>query len=211
LRRAIGKAHPRLLGIDDGAFSRSDRYAPIAAVILSAPAHLEAARLSRVRVDGRDGTAAVVQLARSVGSLDGVHAVLLDGAVVGGFNVLDLDAIRRALDRPVIAVTRRRPDFRRIRSALEKWFPRSAAQRLRLLRRHRLFRVPTGGEPIWAAASGCTARDAVGLLRRTMVNGFWPEPLRLAHLVASAAASPLGAGERTLKEPPRPPAGGPVA
>jgi uncharacterized protein len=209
LRRAIGKAHPRFLGIDDGAFSRDDRFAPVAAVVLSAPAHLEAGRVARVRVDGRDGTAEVVRLARAVGSLDGVHAVLLDGAVVAGFNVLDLDAIHRALERPVIAVTRRRPDFARIRAALEKWFPRSAAERLRLLRRHRLFRVPTGAEPIWAAASGCPSREAVALLRRTMVHGFWPEPLRVAHLVASAAG--VASADPTLKGRHRPPASGPVA
>ena len=211
MRRAIGKAHPRLLGIDDGAFSRGDRYAPIAAVVVSAPEQLEAARVSRVRVDGRDGTAEVVRLARSVGPLDGIHAVLLDGAVVAGFNVLDLDEIRRSLERPVIAVTRRRPDFRRIRAALERWFPRTAAERIGTLRAHRLFRVPTGAEPIWAAASGCTARDAVGLLHRTMVRGFWPEPLRIAHLVASAGGPPPVRGDRILKGRPRPPTGGPVA
>jgi uncharacterized protein len=187
LRRALGKAHPRFLAIDDGPFARTDRWAPLAAVILSAPSDLESARLGSARVDGEDGTEAVVRLARSVGPLDGIHAVLLDGAVVAGFNVLDLDRISTALARPVIAVTRRRPDFPAIRAALRKWFPRSADRRWRLLRQHRLFRVTTAGAPIWAAAAGCPARDAASLLRRTMVRGYWPEPLRVAHLVASAA------------------------
>jgi uncharacterized protein len=190
LRRALGKSHPRVAGVDDGAFARGDRFAPIAAVFVSAPEHLEAAGVGRVRVDGTDGTRRVLALLRSLGPLGGIRAVLLDGAVVGGFNVLDLDAIHLATGVPVVAVTRRPPDFVRIARALRKWFPRSAARRLALLRRHRLFRVPTGGEPILAAAAGCTAADASWLVRRVTVRGYWPEPLRLAHLVASAGGSP---------------------
>ncbi len=175
-----------MVGVDDGAFDRSDRTAPIAAVVLSVPEYVEAVRTDRVAVDGRDATSRVVALVRSVGPLDGVRAILLDGAVLGGFNVVDLASVARRLDRPVVALTRRPPDFPGIRAALSKWFPRDADRRWRLLTAHRLFRVPTDGAPIWAAAVGCTHADAVRLVRRTTVRGFWPEPLRLAHLVASA-------------------------
>ena len=190
MRRALAKAHPRVIGVDDGAFARSDHFAPLAAVVVSAPAYVEAARLARVTVDGTDGTEVVVRLVRSVGALDGVRALLLDGAVVGGFNVLDLDRIHAELGLPVVAVTRRPPDFERIHAALKTWFGRDAARRWRLLRAHRLVRVPTGETPILATAVGCRAADAVALVRRTTVRGYWPEPLRLAHLVASAGAAP---------------------
>ena len=158
----------------------------MAVVLLTLPEHLEAVRVGRVTVDGTDGTRRVRALVRALGALDGARAVVLDGAVVGGFNVLDLDELSRSLRLPVVAVTRRSPEFSRIRAALDKWFPRSAASRWKLLRAHRLFRVPTVGEPIWAAAVGCSRADAVRLVQRTSVRGFWPEPVRLAHLVASA-------------------------
>jgi uncharacterized protein len=157
-------------------------------VVVSLPDQLEAVRVGSVRVDGTDGTARVVALLRSLGSVEGIRAVLVDGAVVGGFNVLDLDAIRSAMGVPVVAVTRRPPDFARIARALRTWFPRSAARRLALLRRHRLAAVPTGGEPILAAAAGCGPDDAAWLVRRAAVHGFWPEPLRVAHLIASASS-----------------------
>jgi uncharacterized protein len=173
--------------VDDGAFARGDRYAPLAAVIVSAPEQLEAARLGRVRVDGTDGTRRVISLLRSLPGLEGIRAVLLDGAVVGGFNVLDLDVLREALGVPVVAVTRRPPDFRRIGAALARWFPRSAERRLALLQKHRLVPVPTRGAPILAAASGCGAAEAAWLVQRTSVRGYWPEPLRVAHLLASAS------------------------
>ena len=182
--------HPRVVGIDDGAFDRGDRYAPIAAVALSLPEHVEAVRVGRVRVDGTDGTRRVVALVRRLGPLEGLRAVLLDGVVLGGFNVVDLDQVHRELGLPVVAVTRRPPDFPRIRAALDKWFPRTAGARWALLRAHGLFRVPTAGAPIRAAAVGCSRADATRLVARTTVRGHWPEPLRLAHLVASAGRRP---------------------
>jgi uncharacterized protein len=160
------------------------------------PDRLEAVRLGSVRVDGLDGTRRVAALVRSLGATENVRALLLDGAVVGGFNVLDLDALRRACGVPVVAVTRRPPDFSRIARALRRWFPRTASRRLALLRRHRLVEVRTSGEPILAAACGCTAADAAWLVRRTAIRGFWPEPLRLAHLIASAGRPPAAGRAR---------------
>ena len=186
MRRSLGKPHPQFVGVDDGAFDRSEPYAPIAAVVVTLPEHLEAVRVGRVRVDGTDGTRRVLGLVRSLGPLDGVRAVLVDGAVVGGFNVLDLDEVHRALRIPVVAVTRRPPEFPRIRAALSKWFPRTAKKRWALLRAHRLFPVPTSGKPILATAVGCSRPDAVRLVQRSSVRGYWPEPLRIAHLIASA-------------------------
>ncbi len=211
MRRSLSKPHPRVVAVDDGAFSRDDSTAPIAAVVVSVPQYVEAIRTGRVRVDGRDATRRTIALVRATGPLDGLRALLVDGAVLGGFNVLDLDLLHRSLSLPVVAVTRRPPDLRRIRAALEKWFPRDAAERMRLLTAHRLFRVPTAGQPILAAAVGCRRADASRLVVRTAVRGYWPEPLRLAHLVASAGRTPPTPADRTLKEGARRPEEGPVA
>ena len=215
MRRAIAKPHPRILAVDDGAFARSDPTAPIAAVVVALPGYVEAVRRGRVVVDGRDATERTIEVARATGPLDGVRAVLLDGAVLGGFNVVDLARVHRALGVPVIAVTRRPPDFARIHAALRQWFGRDAARRWRLLRAQRLFLVPTGARPILAAAVGCSRADAIALVHRATVRGYWPEPLRLAHLIASAdspvsAPAPLGTGRR-IKQPARRLSRGPVA
>lgn len=189
MRRALAKPHPRLAAVDDGAFARGDRTAPVAAVVVALPEQIEAVGTSTVRVDGDDATTKIAALLRAVLPPDGVRAVLLDGAVVGGFNVVDLDRLSGEVGLPVVAVTRRPPEFGRIRAALRRWFPRSAERRWRLLKRHRLFRVPTGAEPIWAACAGTSSADAIRVVRRAIVRGLWPEPLRIAHLVASAPAA----------------------
>lgn len=202
MRHALSKPHLRLAGIDDGAFRRRERTAPVAAVAWSSPDRVEGVSVGRVEVDGDDATAVIEALARSLPAWDGVRAVLLDGIAVGGFNVVDLARLARRLQRPVIAVTRRPPDLPRIRVALFRYFP-DARRRWRLLRKAPLVDVPTSGEPIHAAVAGCSVEDAIAVLHRAAVIGFWPEPLRLAHLVAHAVgtqASPRRArGGPTLK------------
>lgn len=195
MRRALSKPHLRLVGVDDGAFRRRQRSAPLAAVVWSSPDRVEEVAIGRVEVDGDDATERIVAIVRALPAVDGVRAVLLDGIAVGGFNVVDLHAVARRLGRPAIAVTRRPPDLPRIRAALFRYFP-DAARRWRRLRRAPLLEVPTSGAPIFAAAAGCAPEDAVAVVRRAAVVGLWPEPLRLAHLVAHAAGVAAGSPPR---------------
>ena len=180
----------RVVAVDDGAFRRSQRWAPLVAVVYSTPDRLEGVLRSRVRVDGTDATERIAEMLTRAPHLEGVRAILLDGVCFGGFNVLDLGRLSERTGRPVVAVTRRAPDLQRIRAALARWFPRDHGARYRRLTAHRLFRVQTTGAPVLAAAVGCTRRDAGTLLARTTRIGRWPEPLRVAHLIGHA----LGGG-----------------
>ena len=196
LRRSLSKTHLRVVAVDDGAFSRRQRSAPIAAVVWSSPDRVEGVAVGRVEVDGTDATTRVAELVRTLPAWDGVRAVLLDGIAVGGFNVIDLRALARRLGRPVIAVTRRRPDLPAMRSALFRYFP-DARRRWAVLTRVPLEEVPTRAQPIFAAAAGCESADARALVRRAAVVGVWPEPLRLAHLVARAVGVARASRART--------------
>ncbi len=190
MRRALVKPHLRIAGVDDGPFTRRRAFAPLIAVILSTPDELEGVRVGRVRVDGNDATRSIEQLLRSADQWDGVRAVLLDGVAFGGFNVVDIDELARRLDRPVVALTRRPPDFPSIRAALAKYFPRDARSRWARLTARPLFRVPTPGEPLWAACAGVTRADALALIARATRRGYWPEPLRWARIVGRAVGRP---------------------
>jgi uncharacterized protein len=169
------------------------------AVVVSTPDELEGVRVGRVRVDGTDATGAIATLLRSTDQWEGVRAVLLDGIAFGGFNVVDLEVFSVRLDRPVIALTRRPPEFEKIRSALATYFPRDARRRWRHLTARPLFAVRTSGVPILAACAGCTRAQARAVIERATRRGFWPEPLRWARLIG-----------RAIGRPPTPTARGPV-
>ncbi|MCI4350646.1 MAG: DUF99 family protein [Thermoplasmata archaeon] len=186
MRPALNKPHLRLAAVDDGPFTRRQKYAPLVAVVVSLPATLEAIAVDRVRIDGTDANDRILALLRGLPQLPGIRTLLVDGIAVGGFNVLDLGRLHRELGVPVISVTRRTPDFPAIQAALRTYFPRDARRRFSLIRAHRLRRIATGGVSIWAATVGLTAEEAAAVVRRAAVQGYWPEPLRLAHLVARA-------------------------
>ncbi|MCI4349270.1 MAG: DUF99 family protein [Thermoplasmata archaeon] len=196
MRRALAKEHLRVLGVDDGPFTRRHRYAPIAVVAMSLPGSIEAVLSGRVRVDGRDATERILELLRSSPYLEGSRAVLLDGISVGGFNLIDLDRLHRALGRPVVAVTRRPPDFPSIRAALARYFASDFRRRWRLVRAHRPFALGSDGLPLWLTSVGAKRQEARVLVRRSIVVGYWPEPLRLARLVARSLRQGALSGPR---------------
>ena len=187
-------------------------------VVFSSPNYVEGILRTTVAIDGTDATDQILSLLEGSPFLDGVRAVLLDGIAVGGFNLVDLDRLHTRLQRPVVTVTRRSPDFSAIRAALRKYFPQDAAARWSLVRAHALFRLPMPeGNPLRVSAVGCTRAEAAAIVRRTTVRGNLPEPLRLARLVAralsqsSAREQPLGAAPRKIKRPAAHARPGPVA
>lgn len=179
------KPEVRVLGVDDGPFTWDNAHADVVGVLARAPAYVEAVLRSRVAVDGDDATQVVANLVARSRYADAVQVVMLDGVTLGGFNVVDLDALHSALGIPIVTVTRDPPDKPAIEAALRKHFE-DAERRLALLQRHPLERVDTAHSPVWVKRVGLGAQDARDLVRSLTVRGAIPEPLRLAHLIAAA-------------------------
>jgi uncharacterized protein len=186
LGRALAKAHPRVVGVDGGPFRRDSHRAGVAFVVCSLPDRVDGVFATDVAVDGADATRRIAAAIRASGHWQGIRAVLLDGVTVGGFNVVDLDGLARSLGRPVIAVTRQPPDLAAVDAALRTYFPRDRGRRSRLVHARPLFRVSVRGGSLMVAVAGARQADAAALVRRSIREGRWPEPLRLAHLVARA-------------------------
>ncbi|MCI4357055.1 MAG: DUF99 family protein [Thermoplasmata archaeon] len=188
--RALAKPHPRVVGVDDGRFRRTDARAPVALVVMSLPDRVDGIGMTDVGVDGSDATGRLAAAIRRSEHYPGIRAVLLDGITLAGFNVVDLAGLARSVRRPVIAVTRRKPDRAAIESAVRTYFPNDRGRRLRLLRARPLFPVPVTGGWLEVAVAGATRAEAAALVRRSVREGRWPEPLRLAGMVARAARVP---------------------
>lgn len=158
-------------------------------MVCSLPDRVDGMFTTDVAVDGTDATRRIVAAIRASGHLDGIRAVMLDGITLGGFNVVDLVELSRSLARPVVAVTRRKPDFDAVDGALRTYFASDRGKRRRLIRARPLFAVPVGGGTLQVAVVGATRAEATALVRRSVREGRWPEPLRLAGLVARASAT----------------------
>src|SRR2546428_3601238 len=112
----------------------------------------------------------------------GLAAILIDGTAVGGFNVIDIDAVRAAVDRPVVTVTRKKPNLGSIETALRRRFD-DWQERLATIRRHEIEAIGTGHGSVWVTYVGASRTEVQEALSLTTVRGGLPEPLRVAHLI----------------------------
>ena len=178
------KAKSRFLGIDDAPFHFSDDSVPVVGVVVQAPSYIEGILTTLAEVDGHDATERIASMVSRSRYRAGLAMILIDGTAVGGFNVVDVDSLHEKVDRPIVTVTRRKPDLGAIETALRRRFD-DWEDRLRLMRRHRIEAIRVRQGTLWISYVG-TDREAVQqALRLTIIRGVLPEPLRIAHLIAA--------------------------
>lgn len=179
------KGHVRVLAIDDGSFTFHASRAVVAGVVMRLPSYTEAVMVSDAEVDGTDSTDTVMAMLARSRYLDQLRLIMLDGVALGGFNVVDVKRVHEETGIPVATITRDEPDFRAMEAALRKHFEDWRA-RMDTIRAVPLEEFDTGHTPIWVGRMGIGEQDLKEVLRASIVKGALPEPLRVAHLIATA-------------------------
>ena len=194
-----------VIGFDDGPFPRAHRGSVLLVGAVCAGTRLDGIVSGRVMRDGTDATRRMVELVRDSQFHDHVRAVLLQGIAVGGFNVVDVQALSAALRVPVLVVMRRPPDlvameralFSRdppqrpnVRGARRKWRLIQGAGVIELLELRRSHTSGLRGIPhrLWIQRVGLSLDMARRLITSSTLHGHVPEPLRIAHLIAGGIA-----------------------
>jgi hypothetical protein len=177
-------ARPRLLGIDDGPFTKGvDATTPLVAVFMEGADRIEGVALRSFPIDGDDVTACLARWIAELRFRPASHGVVLGGITIAGLAVVDLPALARETGLPVIAVSRRDPTGHRVAEALRA---AGLGARLPLLERApAAFRVDGA---LHAAVAGTSHERARALLLAARAKSALPEPLRVAHLIAAAVA-----------------------
>lgn len=169
-----------VVGFDDAPFARGARGdVPVVGCVFS-DATLTGVLSGKVRKDGRNATEVLARLVTTSKWAPQLQLVMLQGIALGGFNVVDVAALRRLTARPVLVVARHAPDLGAIRDALlsrvpggrRKWALVEAAGPME----------PCGG--VFVQRAGLSLEEAADAIARTALHGRIPEPLRAAHLVA---------------------------
>ncbi len=180
-------AFSHVVGFDDGPFPRSHRGdVPVVGCVFSETTFTGVVS-GRVRKDGRNATDVLARLVAASKWAPQLQLVMLQGIALGGFNVVDLRALRRLAGLPVLVVARHAPDLAAIREALlsrvaggaRKWALVEAAGPME----------PCAG--VFVQREGLSLDTATEVVSRTALHGRIPEPLRAAHLVAGG----VGGGE----------------
>ncbi len=176
--------HRRLVhvaGFDDAPSPRGHRGDVLVVGTVFAGERLDGVLSCRVRRDGVNATRRLVQAITGSRFHPQLHAVLLQGIALAGFNVVDIHALAEAVSRPVLVVCRRRPDLAAMRRALLTRVP-GGRRKWRLIERAGPMEPLEG---VFVQRAGMEREAAACLLRRFALHGRIPEPLRTAHLIAA--------------------------
>lgn len=181
------KSEIRILGFDDGPFEfRKTKTVPVVGVVYRGGKFLDGILRTDVEVDGTDATEKLVKLINASRHKQQLKLLMLDGVTLGGFNVIDVKDLNEKTDLPVIIVNRKIPNLKEIRTALKRfkdfrvrWKMISNAGKVDEC-------ILKNKDKIFYQHAGITAEDAEDAIMLSTTHGNLPEPLRVAHLIASA-------------------------
>ena len=178
------KREIRILGIDDSALL-SEKIMIVGTVFRGAD-WMDGVLRSDITKDGLDSTDVICSMITRSKHYGQIRAVMLDGITYAGFNVVDIHKIYRQTGIPVIVVMRSKPDFEKIKSAL-KYFP-DGEERWKIIERTGDIEEIAGENEkssIYIQRAGISLESVNKIIRLTSIRSNIPEPLRVAHLIAT--------------------------
>jgi uncharacterized protein len=179
------KPEIRVLGIDDGRFVPHTKGSVlVVGIVFRGGYSVEGVMSTRVAIDGLDATEKLASMINSSPHRRQLRLVMLNGITFGGFNIVDLKSLHSATRIPMIAVTNNQPDLEGIYSALEN-LPNCELRRRLVLEAGPIHEVTNHGVKVYVELAGITLEDAKKIIALTSTRSCLPEPLRVAHIVAS--------------------------
>ena len=178
------KQEIRILGVDDSPFTFSDKYGTVIGVVMRGGQYLECVLKREISIDGDDATYVCIDIIKKSKHRKQLKVLLLDGVTLGGFNVVNIEKIYTDTNLPVITVTRDEPDFEKIKKALKKHFT-DWKTRFNLIKNGQIHKIKTKHNPIFIKCVGIDVEEAKEIIKLSTIRGVIPEPIRMAHLIAS--------------------------
>lgn len=178
------KPEIRILGIDDSALISDDIL--IVGAFFRGGQWLDGVMRSRIRRDGMDATEKIAEMVTSSKHYGQIKVIMLDGVTYGGFNPVDIVSLYEGTKIPVIVIMREVPDFEKIKDALSN-LPDTDGRFQVILRAGAITRTVSKDalNPIFIQCAGIDAVKAGEVVRLSSTRSNVPEPLRVAHMIAT--------------------------
>ena len=174
------KKEIRVIGIDDAPFDKfRDKETLVVGVVMRGGSWVDGVLSTKVDVDGNDATKKISNMINNCKFKPQLQCIFLDGIAVAGFNVIDVKELSKKTKLPVIVVIRRMPDIENIKKTLVKI---KKQKKIKLI--EKAGNVVNIGN-IFVQLIGIEIEKARQVLKIVCTRSNIPEPLRLAHLIAS--------------------------
>ncbi len=179
------KSEIRVLGIDDGKFiPHTKGEALVVGVVFRGGCSIDGVMHTKIAVDGLDATEKLAQMINDSPHRHQLRLIMLNGVTFAGFNLVDIQKLNLATGLPIIALTHDKPDLEAIHNAL-KHLPCTEERWQIILNAGEIHEVINKGAKLYMGLAGVSVADALTILDLTSTMGSFPEPLRVAHLIAS--------------------------
>ncbi|MEM2637999.1 MAG: DUF99 family protein [Candidatus Hadarchaeales archaeon] len=174
-----------MLGVDDG--PSTSVAVLLVGVVCRGGTSVDGVLKTEIEKDGMDVTDKLIEMVSKSRHKGQLRVILTDGITFAGFNVLDVHRASDELGLPFIVISRKRPNMREMRTALknlsgwkERW------QLIKKTGKIYEMRPKARGPPLYIQPIGINLREAEKIVRMSCVRSSIPEPVRLAHMIATA-------------------------
>lgn len=184
MRLHLNKPGIRALGVAES-FRQSKKWSVLAGVVMRSDFVIDGVALGRTAVGGDDATASIASLFRRFDRND-VNLIMVSGAILSLYNIIDVDALAKRTTLPVICLTYK--ETAGIEGSIRRHFPEEAEAKLvayRRLGRRTGIGLHTG-QRVFVRTAGVDKDEARRVLDAFTLQGAIPEPVRVAKLLARA-------------------------
>jgi len=178
-----------VVACDDGRVEKLGRgYTVVACILWSrSPLSLE---LNYIRVDGLEASSTIASMVLKLSLKHDtiIEAILVDSLTIAGFNIISPPTIKKLTGIPLIAIYKYKPSSHRLEEALRKHF-KDWDIRMRVLREvDKAEKIETRKGELYIYTWSIDKERAREIIENLQVHSRIPEPLRLAHKIASEIA-----------------------
>ena len=174
------KKEIRVIGIDDSPFRKFKKgKVLVVGTVFRGGLFLDGVLSTKVSIDGNDSTKKLIDMVNKCKFKPQLQCIFLDGIAVGGFNVIDIKELSSKTKLPVIVIMRKKPDIKKIRKTL-----------IRIGKKNKIKLIEKAGSifpvgKIYIQLTGLSLEKAEEMLKIVCTRSLIPEPIRMAHLIAS--------------------------
>jgi len=182
------KREIRILGFDDAAFEHGSagKSVPVVGVIFRGGDFIDGMLRTDVTIDGMDSTDKLIKRINSSRHRQQLRVVMFDGITLGGFNIVDIHRLHECTNLPFIFVNIKMTNLANVQKALKNF--KDYKKRWALIEKAGALKPCTlkRGKKVYYQSVGLSDERAEDIIILSSTRSFIPEPLRVAHLIATA-------------------------
>lgn len=174
------KKEIRIIAFDDCAFSFNQKKVRIVGPIFRGGERMDAMLSTNIKKDGLDSTGKLFDCINQTSHKDQLQYVLLDGISYAGLNMVDVQKLNEKTGLPVIVIQRKKPNIKKFLLAC-KHLDNFEKRKEIVKKAGKVFKTNN----VYYQKCGLGEEKVNEIISMTTKRGNMPEPLRVAHIIAS--------------------------